>query len=118
MTIGDKIRTLRKKENLNQTELGERLGVKTNAVSKWECGRVEDIPMSKVKMMAQIFHVPVSYLIDEESETTIEKEQPAGVGELSESEIYLIKLFRKLPEDLQATYPAVLEATLKAQGLL
>ena len=66
MTIGDKIRTLRKSANLNQTELGERLGVKTNAVSKWECGRVEDIPMSKVKMMASIFNVPVSYLIDDD----------------------------------------------------
>ena len=48
MKIGDKIRMLRKQKGLTQTELGEKLGVKTNAVSKWECGRVEDIPMSKV----------------------------------------------------------------------
>lgn len=66
MTIGDKIRFLRKRKGLNQTELGELLGVKTNAVSKWECGRVEDIPMSKVKSMAALFDVPVSYLIDDE----------------------------------------------------
>ena len=67
MSIGDKIKMLRKQKNWNQTELGERLGVKTNAVSKWECGRVEDIPMSKVKMMASLFEVPISYLIDEDS---------------------------------------------------
>lgn len=83
MTIGDKIRTLRKEKGFNQTELGERLGVKTNAVSKWECGRVEDIPMSKVKMMASLFGVPVSYLIDDDKEE--EKEQPARTGELSEA---------------------------------
>ena len=83
MTIGDKIRTLRKEKGFNQTELGERLGVKTNAVSKWECGRVEDIPMSKVKMMAYLFGVPVSYLIDDDKEE--EKEQPARTGELSEA---------------------------------
>lgn len=70
MTIGDKIRALRKAANLNQTELGERLNVKTNAVSKWECGRVEDIPMSKVKAMASLFNVPVSYLIDDDVEKT------------------------------------------------
>ena len=81
MTIGDKIRTLRKEKGFNQTELGERLGVKTNAVSKWECGRVEDIPMSKVKMMASLFGVPVSYLIDDDKEE--EKEQPTRAGELS-----------------------------------
>lgn len=67
MSIGDKIRSLRKSKGLNQTELGEKLGVKTNAVSKWECGRVEDIPMSKVKAMAALFEVPVSYLIDGDS---------------------------------------------------
>lgn len=66
MPIGDKIRELRKAHGLNQTELGERLGVKTNAVSKWECGRVEDVPMSKVRAMAALFDVPVSYLIDEQ----------------------------------------------------
>lgn len=67
MTIGDKIRYQRKLLGLTQTELGERLGVKTNAVSKWECGRVEDIPTSKIKAMSVLFGVPTSYLIDEEA---------------------------------------------------
>ena len=66
MKIGDKIRMLRKQKGLTQTELGEKLGVKTNAVSKWECGRVEDIPMSKVKAMSVLFDVPPSFLIDDE----------------------------------------------------
>ncbi len=65
MTIGDKIRLHRKALGLTQTELGDRLGVKTNAVSKWECGRVEDIPTSKIKAMAALFDVRPSYLIDE-----------------------------------------------------
>ena len=66
MKIGDKIRVLRKQRGLTQTELGEKLGVKTNAVSKWECGRVEDIPMSKVKAMSVLFDVHPSFLIDDE----------------------------------------------------
>lgn len=66
MKIGDKIRMLRKQKGLTQTELGEKLGVKTNAVSKWECGRVEDIPMSKVKAMSVLFDVPPSFPIDDE----------------------------------------------------
>ena len=67
MTLGEKIRRYRKGLGLTQTELGERLGVKTNAVSKWECGRVEDIPTSKIKAMAVLFNVPVSELIDDEA---------------------------------------------------
>ena len=67
MTIGDKIKIQRKRLGLTQTELGEKLGVKTNAVSKWECNRVEDIPTSKIKAMAALFEVPPSYLIDDDS---------------------------------------------------
>lgn len=67
MTLGEKIRRYRKGLGLTQTELGERLGVKTNAVSKWECGRVEGIPTSKIKAMAVLFNVPVSELIDDEA---------------------------------------------------
>ena len=66
MTLGDKIRAHRKALGMTQTELGAKLGVKVNAVSKWECGRVEDIPTSKIKALASIFNVPTSYLIDDD----------------------------------------------------
>ena len=68
MTIAEKIKMLRKQAHLTQTELGEMLGVQKNAVSKWECGRVEDIPAGKIKAMARIFDVKPSYLIDAETE--------------------------------------------------
>lgn len=64
--LGEKIKQCRKQLGLTQTELGERLGVKKNAVSKWEVGRVYDIPMSKISAMAELFNVPISYLIDNE----------------------------------------------------
>ena len=67
MTIGQKIKSLRKQQHMTQTELGDRLGVKKNAVSKWETGRVEDIPASKIKAMAALFDVPPSYLIDNDA---------------------------------------------------
>ena len=67
MTTAQKIRSLRRAADLTQTQLGEILGVQKNAVSKWECGRVTDIPAGKIKAMAKIFDVPPSYLIDNES---------------------------------------------------
>ena len=68
MTVGEKIKTLRKELGLTQTELGEKLGVQKNAVSKWETGRVDDIPGSKIRSMAALFGVSPSYLIDDEED--------------------------------------------------
>ena len=82
MTIGEKIKALRKEIGLTQTELGAKLGVQKNAVSKWECGRVDDIPSSKIKAMAQLFGVNASYLIDEDA-----KNEPLKVtGDLNVDE--------------------------------
>lgn len=66
MLLSDKIKMLRKRENLTQTELGEKVGVKKNAVSKWECGRVENIPTSTIKALADLFNVTTAYLIDDD----------------------------------------------------
>lgn len=67
MTVGEKIKSLRKSIGLTQTELGQKVGVQKNAVSKWECGRVEDIPTSTIKQLAILFDVPASYLIDDDA---------------------------------------------------
>lgn len=94
MTIGEKIKHHRKLLGFTQTELGERLGVKKNAVSKWECGRVDDIPASKIKLMAELFSVPLSYLIDEEvaieDEEILDAELVSLLTELTPDEIPLI----------------------------
>ena len=87
MRVGDKIKSLRKAKGLTQTELGERVGVKKNAVSKWECGRVEDIPTSMIKALASLFDVPPSYLIDDEP----------GAGVFSVPNIHPMPEMRDIP---------------------
>ena len=44
--IADNLKRLRAEKNLTQEELGERLGVSGQAVSKWECGTgMPDLPL-------------------------------------------------------------------------
>ena len=95
MSVGDKIKSLRKAMGLTQTELGDRVGVKKNAVSKWECGRVEDIPTSTIKALANLFDVPPSYLIDDENAA------PASSAPdvLDEVDIAFYGEYRELSED-------------------
>ena len=93
MTIGEKIKKHRKERRLTQTELGELLGVQKNAVSKWETGRVEDIPTGKVRQMAELFDVPVAYLMQDEM---LESAATSDQDRLSE-------LFDRLNESGRAT---------------
>ena len=104
MTIGDKIRLHRKALGLTQTELGEKLGVKTNAVSKWECGRVDDIPTSKIKAMAKLFDVQPSYLIDEKQPA------PTDEGELGEEDKKLLMMIHNLSPENRERIVAIIEA--------
>ena len=76
MNTGQKIKMLRKRAGLTQTDLGDMVGVKKNAVSKWECGRVEDIPTSTIKVLASIFDVKPSYLVDEDKPDDIIEYKP------------------------------------------
>lgn len=96
MTVGDKIKFLRKSKGLTQTELGEIVGVKKNAVSKWECGRVEDIPTSTIKALATLFEVKPSYLIDDK------ENQPTVSDGLTDVQRSLIEYAKTLSEE-QAT---------------
>lgn len=103
MTIGDKIRLHRKALGLTQTELGEKLGVKTNAVSKWECGRVDDIPTSKIKAMAKLFDVQPSYLIDEKQPA------PTNEGELNAEDKRLLMMIHNLSPENRERIAAIIE---------
>lgn len=104
MTIGDKIRLHRKALGLTQTELGEKLGVKTNAVSKWECGRVDDIPTSKIKAMAKLFDVQPSYLIDEKQPA------PTNGDELNAEDKRLLMMIHNLSPEDRERIVAIIEA--------
>lgn len=62
-TLGSKIRHLREKKNMTQTELSQILGMKTyTTVSKWENN--ENFPKGKdLKELAELFEVSADYLL-------------------------------------------------------
>lgn len=95
MRVGEKIKSLRKAMGLTQTELGERVGVQKNAVSKWECGRVTEIPTATIRALAALFDVPTSYLIDEETNHA----PSASPDVLDEVDVAFYGEYRELSED-------------------
>lgn len=62
MTVGDRIRHKRKELGLTQEELAKKLGYKSrSSVNKMETSR--ELPLKKVKMMANILECDPSYLM-------------------------------------------------------
>ena len=61
--MGDRIRQKRIENNMSMEELGDRLGVKKTAVSKWELGEVENIKRSSIEKMSYLFGCPPQWLM-------------------------------------------------------
>lgn len=83
MTIGEKVRVLRKQKGLTQEELAEKLGYKSRtSINKIEMGE-RDIPRSMIKKIAEILEVPAIELLD--------------IGDpVPEPQFYMYKLPRKV----------------------
>lgn len=114
MSIGQRIKLAREKKGMTLEEVAKLCDTTKQTIYKYESEIVKKIPYDKIVLLSNALSVSPSYLFEWDEK----EEQPADVGELSDAEINLIKLFRRLPEEVQASYPAALEATLKAQGLL
>ena len=65
MSVGTKIKTLRKEHKYTQESLAKKLGVAPTAVSAWERDANKPL-MDKIMMMADIFNVPFTHFFDVE----------------------------------------------------
>lgn len=63
MELGNKIVNLRKKNNLSQEELAEKVGVTRQTISKWELGDTAP-DINQAKTIAKIFNVSLDELTD------------------------------------------------------
>lgn len=63
MTMGQRIRNLRKEHKMSMEELGKCIGVGKSAILKYEKGEVENLPRSAIEKMASVFGVTPSYLM-------------------------------------------------------
>ena len=66
----DNLVTLRKKKNMTQEDIAEKIGVSRQSVAKWETG--ETVPdLDKCKILAEIFEVSLDDLANYESEDSM-----------------------------------------------
>ncbi len=69
--IADRIKHLREKENLTQTELAKKLGITRSSVNAWEMGI--SVPSTQyIVELSQIFKISTDYLLGVNFTSTID----------------------------------------------
>ncbi len=63
MTTGERIYELRKKLNLTQAELGEKIGVQKAAIQKYEKGTVKNIKRDALIKLSEVLETTPEYLL-------------------------------------------------------
>ena len=105
MTIGEKIRLLRRDRNMSQSELAEVLGVSNQAISKWE----KDISQPDISLLPNIaacFGVAIDDLFEyskekqyEKIENTIQNASEISTRQFQDMEDFLTKEIEANPEN-------------------
>ena len=73
MSIGERIRKLRKKNGLSQAELGETVGVESNTISRWE--RNDLIPKgTSLARVARALNTTSAYLLEETNDPSLPRD--------------------------------------------
>lgn len=79
-TFGDRLRNYRKKRNLTQYEVAQKIGVSDQAVSKWEKG--ECLPdVYNLKLLGRLYGISIDSLLDTEDKGTEKVIETIKVGE-------------------------------------
>lgn len=119
MTIGERIKSLRERKKLTQTELAEIVGTSKQNIYKYENNIITNIPSDKIEIIAGCFNVSPSYLMGWEqsidgldsTDSKIAKEDPS----LDETESEILILVRKtkdLPESDRKKLVKIFESSI------
>jgi len=88
MSLGDKLRILRRKSRKTMSEKGRTLNVTMNTVHRWEIDSA--IPRkTMLKKMADYYGVPVCWLLSDTSSASL----------ADEAEQKLLKMYRAMPDN-------------------
>lgn len=104
MEFKDVLRKLRVEKGMTQEELGRLVGLKKEAIYKYEKGIVVNPKRSLIAKLANIFNVSPSYLLG------ISDDEPQNKETFSDEELQLIADFRKLNKEGQNAALGVVHA--------
>ena len=108
--MAQRIKTLRKENNLTLEQVANIVGVGKSTVRKWETGMIANMKRDKISALAQALNTTPAYLMgwDEENE----KNSPEEL-KLAEGEKMLLDLFNQVPKENQEMVLDMIRIALK-----
>lgn len=108
--MAQRIRDLRQKKGLTLEQVADVVGVGKSTVRKWETGMIANMRRDKIADLAKALGTTPAYLMGWKEP----EEKPASPSEpvLTEGELALLELFRRVPEDRQQLVLQMIRAAL------
>ena len=107
-TIGERIKILRKKLKLNQTEFGKRIGLAANTIANYEIGR-RTVSEQTISSICREFNVNHNWLVDGKGEPFLP--EPTGLIDelkvqynLSDTEVEILTNYLKLSNSQRESF--------------
>jgi len=89
-----RMKQARKERGMSQRELAEKTGISNSAIAKYELGNVQDLPINKVKDIANALGVPLEWLMGiDEGVDGVRNELHRLIDDLTEEECAAARLY-------------------------
>lgn len=98
MTLGEKVKLKREELNLSQEELAEKMNYKSKtSIHKIETG-ITDLPLSKVKELADVLNTTPAYLMgwEEDKKEELTNQEKDIFSQLTEDELVKLEKFKNM----------------------
>ena len=105
LSIGERIKFLREKNNMTLEYVAKHLNIGRSTVFKYESGEVTNIPSDKIEILARLFNVSPAYLMG----WTEPDAEPPDIPRTQEARI-LSKGIDKMPKEQREQAIAVMKA--------
>ena len=101
MTMGARIKNLRKNAGMTQQDLADHLGIGRSAVLKYEKGEVLNIPYEKISKIASLFDVSPEYILafsndEKTSDVTFDMAKNCLISSYGEDAFVLLERYSRL----------------------
>ena len=110
-TIGDRIKRLRKHYNLTLQEVAEQVNTSKGNISNYETNKIKP-SADTIVLLSKLFKVSTDYLLT--GEDNVIESKKSGL-DISDNEIYILHLYRKLNDINKIKIEAIMEDRISQQ---